>query len=174
MSAAAPSASIVVPTRDRPGYLDVALASIVPQAAAAGAEVIVVDDGSRDAARVAEIATRRGARCERLREPRGLNAARNAGVAAAGADLVVLVDDDVEAPPGWLDALLAGAAAAPEHEVLGGPIRPRLEGAELRLCGREDPPITALELGAQDRDADMVWGANMAIRRPAFRRLGPF
>jgi GT2 family glycosyltransferase len=174
MPAATPSASIVVPTRDRPGYLDVALASIVPQAAVAGAEVIVVDDGSRDAARVAEIAARRGARCERLTEPRGLNAARNAGVAAAAADLVVLVDDDVEAPAGWLAAVLAGAAAAPDHEVLGGPIRPRLEGAELRLCGREDPPITALDLGAEDRDADMVWGANMAVRRSAFERLGPF
>jgi hypothetical protein len=123
---------------------------------------------------VAEIAAHRGARCERLREPRGLNAARNAGVAAAAAELVVLVDDDVEAPPGWLDALLAGAAAAPDHEVLGGPIRPRLEGAELRLCGREDPPITALDLGGEDRDADMVWGANMAVRRSAFERLGPF
>jgi GT2 family glycosyltransferase len=174
MSAAAPSASIVVPTRDRPGYLDVALASIVPQAEAAGAEVIVVDDGSRDAARVDEIAARRGARCERLREPRGLNAARNAGMAAAGADLLVLVDDDVEAPAGWLDALLAGAAAAPDREVLGGPIRPRLEGAELRMCGREDPPITALDLGAEDRDVDMLWGANLAIRRGAFQRLGPF
>src|SRR5437763_12815995 len=174
MSATAPSASIVVPTHDRPAYLDVALASIVPQAEAAGAEVIVVDDGSRDAARVAEIAARRGARCERLREPRGLNAARNAGAASAGADLIVLVDDDVEAPPGWLDALLAGAAGAPDHDVLGGPIRPRLEGADLRLCGREDPPITALDLGPDDADAEVVWGANLAIRRRALDRLGPF
>jgi glycosyltransferase involved in cell wall biosynthesis len=32
-----PTASIVVPTRERPGYLDVALASIAPQAREAGA-----------------------------------------------------------------------------------------------------------------------------------------
>ena len=40
----APSASIIVPTRRRPGYLAVALASVAPQAAAHGAEVIVVED----------------------------------------------------------------------------------------------------------------------------------
>jgi GT2 family glycosyltransferase len=169
-----PTASIVVPTRDRPGYLDVALASIAPQARSAGAELIVVDDGSREDSRVADIAARHNARYERLPDPRGLNAARNAGVAAARADLSVLVDDDVDAPPGWLDALLAGASAAPDHEVLGGPIHPRLEGPELRMCGREDPPITALELGGADRDADMAWGANLAIRRSALERLGPF
>jgi GT2 family glycosyltransferase len=174
MPGSAPTASIVVPTRDRPGYLDVALASIAPQARAAGAEVIVVDDGSGEAARVDDIAATHGARCERLPAPRGLNAARNAGAAAARADLIVLVDDDVEAPPGWLDALLAGAAAAPEHEVLGGPIRPRFEGPALRLCGREPPPVTALDLGPQDRDAEMVWGANLALRRSALERLGPF
>jgi hypothetical protein len=42
------------------------------------------------------------------------------------------------------------------------------------MCGREDPPITALDLGAEDRDVDMLWGANLAIRRGAFQRLGPF
>jgi GT2 family glycosyltransferase len=174
MSARAPTATIVVPTRDRPGYLDVTLGSIAPQAQAAGAEVVVVDDGSGDGARVAEIAARHGARCQRLPEPRGLNAARNAGAAAGGGELVVLVDDDVEAPPGWLEALLAGAAAAPGHEVLGGPIRARLEGTHLRMCGREGPPITALDLGPDDRDAEVAWGANMAIRRSALERLGPF
>src|SRR5437868_3728669 len=61
MPGAAPSASIVVPTRDRAGYLDVALDSIAPQARAAGAEVIVVDDASRDRRRVAEIAARHDA-----------------------------------------------------------------------------------------------------------------
>src|SRR5918997_1064920 len=38
------TASIIVPTRERAGYLDVALASIAPQAAAAGAELLFVDD----------------------------------------------------------------------------------------------------------------------------------
>ena len=44
------SASIVIPTRARPDYLQVALRSIAPQAAAAGAEVLVVEDDAADAA----------------------------------------------------------------------------------------------------------------------------
>ena len=39
-----PAASIIVPTRARPGYLEVALASIAPQARRAGADVLVVDE----------------------------------------------------------------------------------------------------------------------------------
>src|SRR5919199_141242 len=54
------TASIIVPTRERAGYLDVALASIAPQAAAAGAELLVVDDGPDAATRAT--AERHGAR----------------------------------------------------------------------------------------------------------------
>ncbi len=43
----APTASIVIPTRcGARGYLDVALASVVPQAGRADAEVLVVSDGT--------------------------------------------------------------------------------------------------------------------------------
>src|SRR5205823_1869006 len=104
----APSASIIVPTQSRAGYLDVALASIAPQAARAGAEVLVVDDGPSEAAR--GVAARHGVRYVAHPGPRGLNAARNTGIDNAGADLLVFVDDDVEVRPGWLDALLSAAA----------------------------------------------------------------
>jgi glycosyltransferase involved in cell wall biosynthesis len=165
-----PSASIIVPTRDRPDYLAVALASIVPQARAADAEVIVVDDGGSAGTRA--VAERHGARYLEHRAPQGPNAARNTGIAAARADVIVLVDDDVEAPDGWLRALLDGADEG--YEVVGGPIRARLEGSRLRECGREGPPITTLDLGPDDRDAELVWSANMAIHRRALERAGPF
>ena len=168
----APAASVVIPTRSRPGYLHVALESIVPQAREAGAEVLVVDDGPLDANRL--LAERHGARYLSHDRPRGPNAARNTGIEAAAADLVVLVDDDVWAPPGWLPALLRAAAARPDDDVFGGPIRARLEGAAPRSCGREGPPITWLDLGPEDREADFVWSANMAIRRRALERVGPF
>ena len=77
----------------------------------------------------------------------------------------MLIDDDVAAPPGWLEALLAGVAADPDREVFGGPIRARLEGGGPRACGREPAPITTLDLGPADRDVELVWSANMAIRR---------
>jgi GT2 family glycosyltransferase len=42
------------------------------------------------------------------------------------------------------------------------------------MCGREGPPITALDLGPADRDTERAWGANMTIRRSALERVGPF
>ena len=167
-----PTTSIVIPTKGRPGYLDVTLSSIVPQAAGAGAEVLVVSDGpDRD---TADLAARHGARLVSLPACSGANAARNAAVAAARGELIVFVDDDVDAPPGWLEALLAGVGAAPDRDVFGGPIRARLEGGGPRACGREPAPITTLDLGHEDRDVALVWSANMAVRRRALERVGAF
>jgi glycosyltransferase involved in cell wall biosynthesis len=166
------SATIVVPTRSRADYLDVALASFAPQVAETGAEVVVVVDGG-DPASVA-VAERHGARVVALPQPQGPNAARNAGIAAAGAELIVLVDDDVAAPPGWLSALLAAAEATPERDVFAGPIHARLDGGGPRACGREQAPITTLDHGPVDVDVDVGWSANLAIRRSALEATGPF
>lgn len=166
-----PVASIVIPAYRSPDYLDVTLASIAPQAAAAGAEVIVVSDGPDPANAAA--AARHGVVLVTLPEHAGLNTARNAGIDAAASDLIVFVDQDVDAPAGWLDAVIAGAAAYPDLEVFGGPIRARLE-SRLPACGREPPPITTLDAGPADCDVPLVWGANMTMRRRAFERVGRF
>ncbi|MDQ3678171.1 MAG: glycosyltransferase, partial [Actinomycetota bacterium] len=167
------TASIIVPTRQRAGYLDVALASIAPQAAAGGAEMVVVDDGP-DAATEA-VARQHGARYLAHDCSRGLNAARNTGIDAARADLLVFVDDDVAVRPGWLDALLeADRQAEPDVGVLTGPIHARFEDHPFRSCGREGPPITSQDHGAQDRDIEHAWGANMTLRRSALERAGRF
>jgi GT2 family glycosyltransferase len=170
-------ASIVIPTRGRPRYLEVALASIAPQAAAAGAEVLVVDDAGPSSA-IRTLVERHGARYEPHPRPLGLNVARNTGVERSRGELVAFVDDDVEVRPGWLQALLGAAREHPETQVFTGPIRPRLEGRGgwgRRSCGREGPPITALDLGAHDTArVRYAWGANMAVRRAALERVGPF
>lgn len=164
--------SVVIPTRNRADYLAVALASLARQDLVEAYEVLVVDDGSTD--RTNEVAVGEGARCIQFPEPRGLNAARNAGVRMSSAPLIAFLDDDVSVPPGWLRALVKGAERHPEAEAFGGPIRARLEGPAPRACGREDPPITTLDLGPHDVVTSVVWGANMAIRRGAFERVGPF
>jgi len=168
-----PPASILIPTRARPSYLQVALASIAPQAEEAGAEVLVIDDAG-PSQQVRALAERFGARYEPHSGPRGLNVARNTGVERSHGELVVFVDDDIRASPRWLRTLLDAARENPGVEVFAGPIRPRLEGSPLRGCGREGPPITSLDLGAVDTDARYAWGANMAIRRGALERVGPF
>jgi GT2 family glycosyltransferase len=170
-------ASIVIPTRARPDYLEIALSSIVPQAAAAGAEVLVIDDdGSSPAMRA--LVERLGARYEPHPGQLGLNVARNTGVERSSSELVVFVDDDVRVRPGWLEALLDAAREHPEVDVFTGPIEPCLEGrggwGRIHSCGREGPPITSLDLGPDDTNARYAWGANMTIRRSALERVGPF
>jgi len=172
MEAGVPAVSVVIPTRNRAGYLAVALASLARQEMDREFEVLVVDDGSSD--ETASVVRDAGVRYLRVDPARGLNAARNTGVRMTGAPLIAFLDDDVFVPPEWLRALADGADRHPEADAFGGPIRARFEGPTPRACGREDPPITTLDLGPSDVDAEMVWGANMAIRRSAFERMGPF
>jgi GT2 family glycosyltransferase len=167
-----PAMTVVVPTQGRASYLEVTLDSLRRQRTDTEHELLVVDDGASDS--TPELAERFGARLVRHGERRGLNAARNTGVRESRAPLVAFVDDDVFIPPGWLDALVEGAARHPEADAFGGPIRARFEGHAPRGCGREGPPITALDLGPEDVEAEMVWGANFAVRRAAFERVGEF
>jgi glycosyltransferase involved in cell wall biosynthesis len=166
-----PEITVVVPTRDRPGYLEVTLGSLARQHTDAAHEILVVDDGTGAGAAVA---ARHGVRCASHGAPRSLNAARNTGVREARAPLIAFVDDDVLVPREWLSALAAGIRAHPDAEAFGGPIHARFEGPAPRACGREDPPITVLDLGPEDREAESVWGANFAVRRSAIERVGPF
>lgn len=168
---AEPAISVVVPTRDRAAYLATALDSVGAQRLSEPFEVVVVDDGSdRETATVAAAA---GVATERARI-RGLNAARNAGIEATSAPLIAFVDDDVRVPAGWLAAIVAGAQRHPDAEAFTGPIKASLEGPAPRSCGREAPPITTLDLGPEDRETDVAWGANLIVRRTAIERVGAF
>jgi glycosyltransferase involved in cell wall biosynthesis len=172
-------ASVVVPTRGRPGYLRVTLESLAGQDLEPGAyEVLVVDDEPSGSTRavVEAVAAGSAARiryAEREGVP-GLNSARNTGIAASESDLIVFVDDDVDAPPAWLRELVEGRARHPEALAFGGPIELRLEGSRLPMCGREPPPLTTLDGGPEDREIELVWGANMAIDRRALDLAGVF
>jgi GT2 family glycosyltransferase len=167
-----PTAAIAIPTKRRAAYLDVALASVTPQARAVGADVLVIDDGPDEATRT--VAARHGAHYLANDTP-GLNAARNTALRATAAQLVCFLDDDVAVRAGWLDALLRATTDCPDEVgVFTGPIHARFEGHRFRTCGREGPPVTFLDLGTADRDCDHAWGANMAVRRRAIERVGPF
>jgi glycosyltransferase involved in cell wall biosynthesis len=168
-----PVVSVVVPTRGRAAYLEVTLDSLLGQRTEIAYEIVVVDDGSADAT-AAVVAARPTVRYVAHREGRGLNAARNTGLQESQAELIAFVDDDVLVPSGWVDALVAGSRRHPEAEAFGGPIRARFEGRTPRGCGREEPPITTLDLGSEDCEATKAWGANFAVRRAAVERVGPF
>ncbi len=147
----------------------------MPQAAAAGVAVLVVDDADAPDESARAVAAVAGARI--VDGPaRGINGARNAGVAAAGdAEWLFFLDDDVEVHPGWLEALLGAAAAAPDEVgFLTGPIHARFEDHPLRSCGRERPPITTFDRGPHDTDAPVAWGVNLGVRRAVLDLVGPF
>jgi mycofactocin glycosyltransferase len=79
---------------------------------------VVVDDGSVEWERVAAVAEKAGAKLVRL-EGRGPAGARNAGVAAAGGEVVCFIDDDCEARSGWVETLVEPIAAGPAECAAG-------------------------------------------------------
>ena len=166
-------AAIIIPTRGRPRYLDRALASLADQARSEKVEIIVVDDGPSLTTRT--IAEAHGARYLDENAGDGVNAARNRGIAATIAPLLIFIDDDVEVNDGWLAALLAAAATQPSQVgVFTGPIRAKLEDHRFRACGREGWPITTTDFGDSDCDCSYAWSANVLIRRSAFDAVGLF
>jgi GT2 family glycosyltransferase len=54
----------------------------------------------------------------------GLSRARNAAVAASCGDLIAMIDDDCEAEPDWLEALIAALRATPRAGLVGGALVP--------------------------------------------------
>ncbi|HEX4106507.1 MAG TPA: glycosyltransferase family A protein [Solirubrobacteraceae bacterium] len=97
--------SVIIPARDAERTLADALAGVGRAAEGIVAELIVVDNGSRDG--TAELAERLGAAVVRRERGEGPGAARNAGMHAASADRVAFVDADCRPRPRWLRAGLA-------------------------------------------------------------------
>jgi glycosyltransferase involved in cell wall biosynthesis len=173
-----PSASVVIPTWNRSVSLRACVGSLLDQDFPPhDYEVIVIDDGSSDdtARAVAELGQQSKTPVRYVRQRhRGPNAARNAGLRAASSDLICFVDDDEDVPPSWLQAIVDGAARFPDAGGLGGPMRLRLDGTPPRMCGREPLGESELDYGAVAHEVDCLWGGNLAVRRWAVDRVGPF
>lgn len=120
------SVSIVVPTCDRPGDLRRCLASLVAQETSHDVEIIVVDN--RPSSSQTRDIAREFPSVRLVAESRpGLSYARNAGIAAARGDIVVATDDDVTAPPDWIDRLVAPFARREVMAVTGNVLPLELE-----------------------------------------------
>lgn len=92
--------TVVVPTRDRADAVARLLAALPPHV-----PVVVVDDGSRDPAALAQVVAQASARLVRLPLNLGPAAARNAGLRAASTPYVAFCDSDVLPLVGWLGTL---------------------------------------------------------------------
>ncbi|MEU9789005.1 mycofactocin biosynthesis glycosyltransferase MftF [Streptomyces sparsogenes] len=166
--------TVVIPVRDRADQLDRLLSTLRADPVTADLPVLVVDDGSKAPAALADVACRYGARLLVHPYNRGPAAARNTGLRHARTSYVAFCDSDVVPEPGWLGPLLAQfadpalALAAPRVIALPVPAPGLLDRYEeirspLDMGAVEGPvvPVSALSY---------VPSATIVVRRAA---VGP-
>jgi GT2 family glycosyltransferase len=178
--------SIVIPTRDRAELLERCLASFIDELPADG-EIVVVDNGSSDPQ--VETLLRRYAERAALRtvpSPGPFNFARlcNVGVAASHGRVVVLLNNDTEACPGWLDELVG--VSAMRDVGAAGPLLVYPDGivqsagvligvnrtATSALAGFDAEDAVAVNWCRSRRRVSAVLGACLAVAREHYVRVG--
>lgn len=169
------SATVVVITVDRPDDVRRCLASFHGDLPATCDAVVVDASRTNDTEKV--VGEFAGVRY--LRSPvRNLCAQRNLGIRASDKNLVVFLDDDAIAQPGWLRELLA-SFDDPGIWAVGGAIHE--EGLTL-VPADSKPQMTANGpkqtitnwQTSEKTEVLNVEGGNMAIRREALLKIGGF
>ncbi|MBA3258559.1 MAG: glycosyltransferase family 2 protein [Gemmatimonadales bacterium] len=123
-----PTASVIVPTYNRPNLLERVVRALLSQVpATAPYEVVIVDDGSGpDTQAAVRQAAGSDPRAVYLRHNanRGRSAARNTGIHHSRGQIVLFVDDDVVVEHDYVGAhLRAHEAAAPDRVAVMGDLR---------------------------------------------------
>jgi GT2 family glycosyltransferase len=163
-----------------------AVASVQAQDVTAAETIVVVDHNPDLLARAAAAFTGPGVRVLPNAHRQGLSGARNTAVTEAVGDVIVFLDDDAEARPGWLAALLA-PYADPTVVGVGGVAHPRWPTNRPRVLPGDAPydPDATGELdwivgctytGQPRTQAEVrnLMGCNMSFRREVFERVGGF
>ena len=156
-----PPLTVVMPVLDEAPGIEAALAPL-QALRAAGAEVIVVDGGSRDAthALAAPWADRV------IEAPRGRAAQMNAGAAAARGEVLVFLHADTALPPGAPEAIAAGLE------------RTRRDWGRFDVTIAGDDSLLRLVawlMNARSRMTGIATGDQaMFVRRAVFERAGGF
>ena len=169
-------ASVVVCTYSERRWSDLvdAVRSLQAQRVPPAQIVVVVDNNARLARRVREELP--GVVAVAHDGPRGLSAARNAGVANAKGAVIAFLDDDAVADPGWLAALLRWYE---DDDVMGagGTVEPAWDGGRPVWFPREfDWVVGCSYRGLPTAPAPVrnLIGANMSFRRSVFDEVGGF
>ena len=159
--------AIVIPVLNQLAYTQGCLRCLAPDLAA-GLSVVVVDNGSTDGTKE-WLADLPGLRVLRNEENRGCAAAWNQGCAAVpDADWIVVLNNDVLLPVGWLAALLG---AAEEHglDIVCPAMRERDQNYEFASYARE---FVERMHGVVRRGG--AHGVCFAVKRAVFARIGGF
>jgi glycosyltransferase involved in cell wall biosynthesis len=162
-----PTMSVVVCAYNEERYIADCLDSLL-RVDYPGLEVLVCDDGSTDT--TSQIIARYPFRVLAL-DHGGLSAARNAGLAAAGGEIVAYLDADAMCDPSWPYHL----AISLEEQVAatGGPNLP-VPGAGFQERVVAASPGGPVQVLVADDRAEHVAGCNMAFRRATLLGLGGF
>lgn len=178
----APQASILIPVYNHLDQTIHCLRSIVEAGAQCRFEVIVVDDGSVDGS--AEwLAACPGLRLHRMERNSGFVEACNSGASVARGDYLVLLNNDTEVRPGWLDALLDTFELRADVGLVGAKLiypdgklqeAGGIVFADANACnyGRGDDPHDVRFNFV--REVDYCSGACIAVPTELFRHLGGF
>jgi GT2 family glycosyltransferase len=167
-----PRFTILVPTRNRPNLVAGCVQSILRQHNPE-CELLVLDQS--DDRRTRDVVKAAGAP-ERVRciaaPGRGRSRALNSGIGLARGNWVVMTDDDCEARPDWLGALVLEAGAAGRREAIVGRVVPGPVGP-----GKSLPPATLDDPHPREFagrvNRDLVY-PNFAVPRDAFEEIGQF
>ncbi|WP_251445670.1 glycosyltransferase [Microbacterium sp. USTB-Y] len=164
--------SVVVPVFNGEHLLSHQLAALARQAEAKDLDIVIADNGSSD--RTKQVALAYGDAFGALRvidagDRRGVNHARNVGLAAAWGEKVLICDHDDEVHSGWVAAL---AQALETADVVGGHAVPYSPS----LSGRRHAPTTNLgdPLHSVLGYLPYAIGASLGVRRAAALAVGGF
>jgi GT2 family glycosyltransferase len=105
--------SVIIPNWNGIAHLPVCLDSLVRQTYKP-VEVIVVDNASTDGSRELVQESYSWAHVEALAENQGFTGACNAGLRAAQGEIVILLNNDTEAEPDWVEQVVAAFGRHPE------------------------------------------------------------
>ncbi len=167
-----PQVTVVIPTRDRRSLLLRTLRSALAQEEAT-LEIVVVDEGSTDGTPAAV----EGLGDERIQlvrheRPRGVAAARNAGIAAASGEWVAFLDDDDLWSPRKLATQLAVAAERAADFTYTGAL---FVSADLEpLLEREAPAVAELHERIPIANPVAAGGSSVVVRTELARAVGGF
>lgn len=165
--------SVVIPAYNCADVIASQLDALAAQDYRGDWEIVVADnrstDGTRAAAERHAPAVPVPVRVVDAFENQGVSHARNAGVAAATGDLILLADADDRAEPGWLSAMVAAAATL---DVIGGWLDPTPLNDELTRSWR--PVLPRDHLPIAENWLPYAVGANLGFRRSVVDRVGGF
>lgn len=142
-------------------------------------EIVIVDNGREPTVAADELVA---AGCRVVHEPRrGLDCARNRGVAEAAGEIVAFIDDDCEAHPGWLTGVRASFGPSIDcvtgRVVAASTLRPSERWFEARFSFDRGPDprlFRAGDIGVPYCPWQLGTGCNMAFRRRVFDAIGGF